>query len=473
MRRMEGLEASRERLTGPPGGSAARPERFEPRNRPVPGSAGEVPFAHLPGRVERRMPSPARRDGAVAALAGERAQGSETRGSSLLRFGLRGTRSEYGGLGGYIAGFRASNLQPSATGAVRPPMRKIESSLFSFAVALAGLATGMPATAQDGAVSGNLSSDDQVVMVPLSLRSDRTRVVIDSHSYSGGVDLDGNAVPSGGFDIVIAVYDAAGDLIGCDDDEGLGCETDPDGDIPPDLDASLVLKDLAAGDYTITVSQFDNMPAGQIGGDFFREGSGDFTADLFGDSSGAFWDLRGPGAMNNPRTSLYAFDVRGAGCPDAPLDSCRGIGGKGSAKLRITSEGKVKWKWVGKKLTNGSLGKPHKRTDYSFCVWEDTEDDPSLVLALDVKAKKAWDKTQSGFTYAKKNGNDDGVRKLVLQSGKPGKTKLKTVNGPAVDLPLTGEVTAQVLSADGTCGEARFDDPAQNDAEAYKAKSGS
>ncbi len=153
--------------------------------------------------------------------------------------------------------------------------------------------------------AGTLAGDDEVQLFGLHLPGPAL-VTLRTTSYAGGTDALGGAVPRGGFDPILALFDTAGMLVGQNDDGGA--------DVPADaltgatFDAFLVLV-LAGGDYTLAVAQFDNQARGPMLADGFeRTGQGGFTAD-FGcpDAQAAFNDVSGVAGCG--RSAAFAVDV--------------------------------------------------------------------------------------------------------------------------------------------------------------------
>lgn len=153
--------------------------------------------------------------------------------------------------------------------------------------------------------AGSLAQDDEVQVFALHLPGP-AQVTLRTLSYAGGTDALGMLVPRGGFDPVLALFDASGTLLAQNDDGGA--------DVPADaltgatFDAFLVLT-LAAGDYTLAVAQFDNLALGPTLVDGFeRTGQGAFTTG-FGcpDAQPAFNDVSGMAGCG--RSAAFAVEV--------------------------------------------------------------------------------------------------------------------------------------------------------------------
>ncbi|QDT48198.1 PEP-CTERM motif protein [Symmachiella dynata] len=152
---------------------------------------------------------------------------------------------------------------------------------------------------------GTFSQDDDVQLFNFSVGALST-VTLRTYSYAGGTQADGTVVSAGGFDPILALFDSAGNLIDDNDDGSF-----PDVGIDPttlnDYDTYLETS-LAAGNYTVAVSQYDNFFNGGIGdhisNGFVLEGNPTFTGDFFGTPGDMFIDAGG-----NQRTNAWAFDV--------------------------------------------------------------------------------------------------------------------------------------------------------------------
>lgn len=125
-------------------------------------------------------------------------------------------------------------------------------------------------------------------------------------SYAGGLNAAGVMIPRGGFDPILAVFDAAGVKIGENDDGGAA--------VPEDLsgvryDTYLALN-LAPGTYRVSVMQFDNFSAGDnLSDGFTRQGQGNFTPGLTSACANATQFCDVSGSQFNQRNGNWAFDI--------------------------------------------------------------------------------------------------------------------------------------------------------------------
>lgn len=153
--------------------------------------------------------------------------------------------------------------------------------------------------------TGTFIVDDDVRLFPLHLDA-ATRLTLVSFSYAGGINGAGQVIPRGGFDPVLALFDLGGILLAQNDDGGASVPADA---ITGATFDSFLRLDLAAGDYTIALLQFDNEALGPTLADgFTRPGEVAFTTS-FGclDAQPNFNDVTGlPGCG---RTGAFAFDA--------------------------------------------------------------------------------------------------------------------------------------------------------------------
>lgn len=166
-------------------------------------------------------------------------------------------------------------------------------------------ATSIAAHADTFSFTGNFNQDDDVQLFHFTVGSTST-VTLRSLSYAGGTQADGHVVARGGFDPILALFDAAGNLIGQNDD-------DNDGVVPPDAVTgqrydTYLSSLLGAGSYVVSVMQYNNFAIGPtLAAGFRRDGQGNFTATLNGGCGASrFCD-----AANDARDSHWAFDIGG------------------------------------------------------------------------------------------------------------------------------------------------------------------
>jgi hypothetical protein len=145
--------------------------------------------------------------------------------------------------------------------------------------------------------SGNFSADDDVVLIPFTV-ADSGSVLIQTTSFAASL----------GFEPVLTLYDGSGNLFLQDATGG----TTPDGcgvrSIDPVsgfcLDA-VIQNFLNAGNYTLALTEYDNIPGGPTLADGFPQtGNGNFTGPEFLGGPGSFILFNG-----DQRTSDWALDI--------------------------------------------------------------------------------------------------------------------------------------------------------------------
>ncbi|MFO1089819.1 MAG: DVUA0089 family protein [Hyphomicrobiales bacterium] len=187
----------------------------------------------------------------------------------------------------------------------------------SLAILLLGMCiSGGQANAANFSFTGSFTQDDNVQLFNFSVGA-TSNVVLRSLSYAGGVNSQNVTIARGGFDPILALFDATGALINQNDDGAPGT-------VPVDTvtglayDTYLALNGLAAGNYTVAVMQYNNFANGpNLSNGFSRDGQGNFTGATYGCSQGSFCDFRG-----NNRNVNWAFDIEGvesATLPDIPV----------------------------------------------------------------------------------------------------------------------------------------------------------
>jgi hypothetical protein len=174
------------------------------------------------------------------------------------------------------------------------------------AVLAAGLLASGASLAADFSFTGTFGQDDEVQLISFNVGAAST-VTLRSWGYAGGVNAAGATIARGGFDTILALFDGAGELINSNDD-GTG-NVAADAQTGQAWDAYLQVP-LAAGDYRLSVMQFDNFANGPALADgFFRSGEGNYTA-AFDCGAASFCDISGVAPFDQ-RSPRWAFDVLG------------------------------------------------------------------------------------------------------------------------------------------------------------------
>lgn len=156
-----------------------------------------------------------------------------------------------------------------------------------------GVAT---ADTMDFDFSGTFSVDNEVVLLDFTVGSDST-ITIFSSSWDDG-----------GFDPILAIWDASGNLVSQQDDGGNTGSTESNG-ISYDHGTwdSYYELFLSAGSYTASIAQYDNFAAGStLSAGFSYDGNPNFTYDLAYGTQPYFngvWD------SSDARTGDWVFHI--------------------------------------------------------------------------------------------------------------------------------------------------------------------
>jgi hypothetical protein len=182
-------------------------------------------------------------------------------------------------------------------------------------------------------------------------------------------------------------------------------------------------------------------------------------------------------------------DLSDCGPTPVALSSCRRPTepGKAFVLLKTTSPGtrdRLTWRWArGAQIDFPDFGDPLGTTKYGICVYANDV----LVVSAKVppggicaRGKPCWKQTGSstaptGFRYADRDPAHDGVTRIVLRAGIPGRAKvIFQAKGATIgqapgsqplpaDLGATGltpPVVVQVKNSAGACWAAQYDAPA-------------
>lgn len=163
---------------------------------------------------------------------------------------------------------------------------------------------GSAASAADFSLRGSFAQDDDVQLFDFSVDIEST-VTLRTYSYAGGTQADGTVVAAGGFDPVLTLYDGNGQFVASNDDDAFGVAAqDPSTGQRYD---SLLEMVLAAGNYTVALTQFGNFTNTVNLSDGFRqEGNGNYTLNFSRCTDSPFCDFTG-----TLRTNKWAFDALG------------------------------------------------------------------------------------------------------------------------------------------------------------------
>src|ERR1022692_3289023 len=120
-------------------------------------------------------------------------------------------------------------------------------------------AFGGVASASSFSYTGSFVTDDQIQQFLFSLSATSTVTAV-TYSYAGGTNQAGASISQGGFDPWLAIFNSSGALVASDDNGTCG-QVGTDSVTGACFD-SFISQSLAAGNYTLVLSQSDNSPAG-------------------------------------------------------------------------------------------------------------------------------------------------------------------------------------------------------------------
>lgn len=147
-------------------------------------------------------------------------------------------------------------------------------------------------------------------------------------------------------------------------------------------------------------------------------------------------------------------------CAPTPAAGCR-TAGTSTLTIRasaVASKRRLDWSWKKGATSLSELGDPTSTTEVALCVY----DANGLALATGVRPGATWQAVGTkGFRLRDASGGPGGLVKATL---KPGTSATLLVKGkgallPALALPLTVPVTAQLATSDGACWQGTYAGP--------------
>lgn len=140
---------------------------------------------------------------------------------------------------------------------------------------------------------GNFTNDNDKASVTFTIK---TAQMIDfvSLGFAGGISATAHPVKAGGFDTILSIYDSAGNLV-VDNDDGASAPIDTVTGRGAD---AAITQLLAAGTYTVYLTQYANFGPIQLANGFAFDGGDANFASHFVDFTGV------------QRTGNWAIDIR-------------------------------------------------------------------------------------------------------------------------------------------------------------------
>jgi hypothetical protein len=123
------------------------------------------------------------------------------------------------------------------------------------------------ASAADFSFTGNFNHDNDVQLFNFTVGATST-VGLRSWSYAGGTNANGAAIARGGFDPILALFDSTGTMVGQQDDAG--CSLVAHDAVTDSCWDTFFTTTLAAGNYTVSIQQYDNFANGPALSNGFR-----------------------------------------------------------------------------------------------------------------------------------------------------------------------------------------------------------
>ena len=175
-----------------------------------------------------------------------------------------------------------------------------------FALSLVSGVASADVTPANFSFSGTFAHDNDVQLFNFTVGA-ASLVELRSWSYAGGTNAAGTLIARGGFDPILALFDASGALIGEQDDAGCGANRVAADAVTGACWDTRFAVNLAAGTYTASVQQFNNFARGTLAQGFAFDGV------QHQNFRNGFVD-----ANSNRRTNAWAFDILNVGSASIP-----------------------------------------------------------------------------------------------------------------------------------------------------------
>jgi hypothetical protein len=166
--------------------------------------------------------------------------------------------------------------------------------------------------------TGAFSTDDQIQLFSIGL-SATTDVTFETLSFGGGTNSAGSVIQFGGFDPRLTWFQSDGTEIG----SNAGPHCGPNGPYIGACNDAFFLGTLAAGNYTLALTQDGNDPNGALSDGFSQTGNPNFTAT---GSCSQFCDsLSGDQLTNSWAVDILFVSSSGGNTPEPGTAALGGI----------------------------------------------------------------------------------------------------------------------------------------------------
>lgn len=173
-------------------------------------------------------------------------------------------------------------------------------------VASAFLSAAPQARALTVTQTGTFTGDNQVFQYSFTLPT-ASPILLYTTSYGGGMNVNGTTSAAGGFVPVLTLFNNAGTPVTNDGGSGMWRGFGGLDPVTKKYNDAFLSTSLAAGSYTLTLTEFPNVAAGRLSDGFLFASDPNATGSVCGSASGRFLDSTvAPCAQ---RTGNYTLNV--------------------------------------------------------------------------------------------------------------------------------------------------------------------
>jgi sugar lactone lactonase YvrE len=185
-----------------------------------------------------------------------------------------------------------------------------------------------------------------------------------------------------------------------------------------------------------------------------------------------------PTSSPSPTPSVTPTPTPVPVCAPLPRTGCRdSSAARLKVRVRSSTSRQIAWRWLKGSVPVAEFGDPTASTSYALCLYDEESLQAEHVLKVEAgagglcPAKACWKavggSSLRGYRYRDGEGHQDGVGKIAMTGGKPGRDKiLFSGKGPLLPVPERASsaemfhqdqnVTAQLVNSDGFCWETVF-----------------